>query len=518
MGKNRDIHKISDTRQISDIDEQHVKSTSVASAYDKSFSTKRAYIAAIWFSLVLSITCFVASGFVLASNELLEDGTENEIRLLRAVRAINLPYLAARILPLAFNIVVAGCTDALSYVHATSLRWALIHEGRLQFNSNLRLFTASKRGWANSRTVNFLAAVLLVICYTASGQLFPAFSYPFGDAPSTVIVNGLALALLGAGLFGLSAIALLSLSEGGSKILSWSPDPLINTHACIQAGTLTHRPDRGMMPVHMASMPTQYLAASLRQRPVAEAYKATRKVAHVLWALFALSCGLAGIICAITFTMNRVPTLRFFDDNAAVDPTTDVPIGQLWWPATTLLFLGFFWGAFFQAFITLALHCMELLVNVSRDEATWRAATTAAGARLVSSGFSGASRSWQWYVLFAIKPLSQWLFGSAGISFAVSYNAALDFNALPLFVLIPVALLLALLAEFLVRRRRKGPQPAAFGHLATLADLVDDWGECGADRLYWGVKETETINGQGKVGTASRQELVQDVLPDRLYS
>lgn len=45
----------------------------------------------------------------------------------------------------------------------------------------------------------------------------------------------------------------------------------------------------------------------------------------------------------------------------------------------------------------------------------------------------------------------------------------------------------ALLAHFgsrLANDRPKGPQPATYGHIQTLADLIDDWSET----IYWGDK------------------------------
>jgi len=44
---------------------------------------------------------------------------------------------------LVVNILVALLTDSMGYIHATSLRWALYREGRLKFNTNLRLFNSA---------------------------------------------------------------------------------------------------------------------------------------------------------------------------------------------------------------------------------------------------------------------------------------------------------------------------------------------------------------------------------------
>jgi hypothetical protein len=42
----------------------------------------------------------------------------------------------------------------------------------------------------------------------------------------------------------------------------------------------------------------------------------------------------------------------------------------------------------------------------------------------------------------------------------------------------------ALVCTFIARRRPRGPQPAAYGHLQTLANLVDNW----SPTMWWGHK------------------------------
>ena len=66
-----------------------------------------------------------------------------------------------QILPLILNIGVTTLTEALGLIHATGLRWNLMRENRLEFNANLRLFTASSRSSANSWYCNLLYIILL---------------------------------------------------------------------------------------------------------------------------------------------------------------------------------------------------------------------------------------------------------------------------------------------------------------------------------------------------------------------
>ena len=46
-------------------------------------------------------------------------------------------------------------------------------------------------------------------------------------------------------------------------------------------------------------------------------------------------------------------------------------------------------------------------------------------------------------------------------------------------------LVFALASTIIARRRPRGPQPAAYGHLQTLANLVDEW----SPTMWWGHKK-----------------------------
>jgi hypothetical protein len=61
--------------------------------------------------------------------------------------------------------------------------------------------------------------------------------------------------------------------------------------------------------------------------------------------------------------------------------------------------------------------------------------------------------------------------------------------------------LLALFATRIALARPKGPQPATYGHLQTLVDLVDEWPFFDG-KLYWGHKGVGR-DGIGHAGTAS---------------
>jgi hypothetical protein len=149
---------------------------------------------------------------------------------------------------------------------------------------------------------------------------------------------------------------------------------------------------------------------------------------------------------------------------------------------------------------------MELLANVSRDEAVWRKASSEKGSDLKASSILAPMRTWQSILLFIFKSIVQWIFG-----YAFSANVAAWMNLIPMIVLTVLLLLVALFAECLARHRPKGPQPVTYGNIQALADLVDDWS---SSTLYWGDKGE--IAGVRKAGTAGHP--LPEIQMDALYS
>lgn len=138
---------------------------------------------------------------------------------------------------------------------------------------------------------------------------------------------------------------------------------------------------------------------------------------------------------------------------------------------------------------TLALHCVELLVNLSRDERTWRRAALplkatgeipgTGGAQLRSSALKSAVSSWENAILFVMKALLHWLLGQCLQSTIIVYGEFWSWQFqmcyIRIFVYSIVAILLAIFSTYLALQKPKGPQPAAWGHLRTLANLADNW-------------------------------------------
>lgn len=148
----------------------------------------------------------------------------------------------------------------------------------------------------------------------------------------------------------------------------------------------------------------------------------------------------------------------------------------------------------FQSILTMGLHCTELLVNMSRDEDIWRETTIRHG-YIPRNALVIIIRSWKNIILLILKPIVHWLF-SLGMTF---YYSAGIFMRPPQLLYLSIALVvLAGLGTFVCLTKPKGPQPAAFGHVQTLANLIDEWSE----PLFWGSKG-RGVRGICHAGTSS---------------
>lgn len=116
--------------------------------------------------------------------------------------------------------------------------------------------------------------------------------------------------------------------------------------------------------------------------------------------------------------------------------------------------------------------------------------------------------AWQSLALLLLKPLAHWLFGLSIVGFSFPM---ITFKPVPIFCVAGVSLVLAVMTAFLAFRKPPGPQPAAWGDLKKLANFVDDWGDDGAGRLYWGDKGVEDSTGTRLAGTATLREGLTEI-------
>jgi hypothetical protein len=85
-----------------------------------------------------------------------------------------------------------------------------------------------------------------------------------------------------------------------------------------------------------------------------------------------------------------------------------------------------------------------------------------------------------------------------------------------------LAILLAVFATYLASQKTRGCQPATFGHLQTLADLVNDWETDQKGRLWWGDKTLfgkADADGQTRhVGTSWDRTMLSPICAGAGYS
>ncbi|OJD31827.1 e3 ubiquitin-protein ligase upl4 [Diplodia corticola] len=433
-----------------------------------------------------------------------------------------LPPLVKRLAPLAVNVWLTVLQDSLGYVHAASLKWGLARQGRLAFNSNLRLFTsapASSSSVANAWYVNAVMLAAMVVAYASSSLLLvnayddddddnnierlmriDGWSVDADAAAAAIGVSGTAAVCLGAALLVQAAVATCALASTATRAVpTWSSSPVDAVVACQEVAAAEgivgvvsrHQPGRCLLgvadaPAHAASSRVGAVAPRRRQRASWAAHKGARTVVWLLWALATLAS--VGAV-AVELLMTR---------RGAGEPGVALTGGH------QLLGMGVF--AALQAGVTLALHAAELPVGLTRDELAWRRAARRGGYRL--EGYDAvwaAVSSWQAVVLFLAKPAIHWVFG---LAVTVEYGWVYV-RGVPFFCLAGAVAALAAYVTALSVWRPKGPQPAAYGHIQTLTDLIDEWSPV----LYWGHKVSGPIC---HAGTSSRP--MADIEMDQLYA
>jgi hypothetical protein len=490
---------------------------------------------------------------------------------INAHRVYRFPKAVAILIPLLLNAGLTIVLDGINYIHSTTLRWALWHEGRLTFNSNLRLFTSAKSHAPNRWYVNAVSALSLVVAYSAISLLtYDVYIKGVTDADANFITdevsgeryaldfNSSAIFGLGASLLVQACISTWCLCCKPALVETWSSNPLYNARACISAGVLCGYAQSSMCSTKPSSIadppalesssgghattnpyamahPSHFAAHELltepqnwynansvkghnpqgrrpvrRQRTARSLIRSVRLVTTAIWIIFC-----AAVIWTLTVMgiaiRTSATTAAFVVENSGRSDFLAYwqfygQIGVNFATNRRRDWLGLLIQAAVQSFVTLGLHCVELLTNVSRDEAAWRKASSKEGSDLKASSVLAPMRTWQSILLFTFKSIVQWVFG-----YAFSANVYAWMNLIPMIVLTVLLLFVALFAEYLGRHRPKGPQPVTYGNVQALADVVDDWS---SSTLYWGDKGE--IDGVRKAGTAGHH--LGEIQMDALYN
>ncbi|KAG1790705.1 uncharacterized protein HD556DRAFT_1488440 [Suillus plorans] len=435
--------------------------------YDRSLTSRRYALVGMACSSIFSCLCIIAGIVTLASHG---------IKGVAPLNMYNASILQVEILTLILDLIVTLCTESTGFVHGISLRSALASESRLRFNTNLRLLSAA-RGWhnPNGTLLNGISAVLLIISYSSASvvicldepnSLFPII--PQGP----IAIAGIPLLILGIALLLQVIIALSGMQA--IKILIWSSSPFDLTAALIYH--------------------TQLTPATFRCMRRVSDLDSIQKVVIFLWVIVAACAGWAALVMYIwtrfysskplnnPLTLQGWSLFRNLDGNYIM---YGLPSGSL--EGWIVLFVNI---AVVQGPLTLGLHCSELIANVIRDERQWRCATRSQGLRVATNPLKPIFTHPLCLLLFIAKPFLHWMFG---LSFDIATDATDDIldrfwitmYTAQIWNLCIALFILACFSTFISLRRPHGPQPAAYGHLQTLANLVDEWSPV----MWWGHKD-----------------------------
>lgn len=490
--------------------------------YDRSLKTRQQCIAATFIGAVLSLFCFIF-GLIIA----LRDPHNLALRL-----PIPIQDNWNEAISLVINLIIGFANDGMAFAHSCSLRWALLAEGRLEYNTNIRLFTHARSSPPNRRPANILSLASLILCYGASSMLIvggepedrerdiTCWNLGFQVDSEYAWVNATALCALGVGLGTQAALAgwciYMSMPKKGSSIgstvPSWNSDPLNTTLTALNLGLFTRRPGRAMLSVHRRNEPSSASNPLPQQKSIwALRQSSVRVVLILVWTYALLSVAAPLIVIMIPKTLSCVFCLTW--NNPCSGDQEDYGLYHKnfaefsMWPGDLLNAAGeatipYFWECLlgvlyvscFQGTQTCGLHAVELVVNMSRDEAAWRRATSRDGAKPVGGddSLTAAMKSWENGVLFVAKAVLHWIIGEAMMPtidprmgkfwLCVAYSRLMVYAIL--------AISTALFTTWLATRGYSGPQPAALGNVQTLADLIDDWNTNDKGRFWWGDKSS----------------------------
>ncbi|KAJ5261806.1 hypothetical protein N7505_008673 [Penicillium chrysogenum] len=538
-------HRVSGDRnliQLSSAAESGSVDVAADESFDRAPTTRMLAIAGLTASWIFGIICVVfGSGNILKPT--ISVASKNTTQRYHNWPQLNISSVAGELLPLLVNTIVTLLVEGMGLIHSTTLRWTLCD--RLAFNSNLRIFTASDKHACLGKVSNFLHAVFLIMTYAGASLMIatsPTESFcnnvsgvgqdkeqGCGDM---VVLSTPSLSCLGVGFLGQAALTTWQFFD--ISVPTWSTNPLDTAWASISTGSRTRVAGRCMMSVHDAEIPTAPRQTQPQQQSIWKSHSEARWVMSYNW--------LVTWILLLIFIIVQVVLVerdKYFKGSDERCNGCNVYLGTNWnllrdsgsAPMSAAIIVEYspriyagLWIVFaiLQGILTLALHCADLIIAVSRDEDTWRKcyAQTIRGdlrpnaqtirRNLRPNALIRAATSWLAVMVFLLKVVLHWLFGNA-ISYA--YNWGIFLRPPPLLYLSIGSFLLSAFVTYVCFRRPGGEQPATFGHIQTLVNLIDVWHL----DLFWGDKGAARDGPEGvrHAGTASRP--LEEVIQGQLY-
>lgn len=389
------------------------------------------------------------------------------------------------------TIVLTLSHEALGYIHTVSLRWALHRDGKLAFNSNLRLWqnasTARPNAWYGNlimtigQVATFGSSAMTVFSESDSGEYWLTFLGP-------------AWLTLGIGIMMESAVASWAMCSW-PEWPTWSSDPMDVAAACLRHkdNLLVYRPGRCLHGVDQINHPAMSMYPASRQESAYQSHKDVKRVTRIIWTVPGLCLAWAAgvLIATVVKEPGTLGEADYWSPLGSDGYDVFIPSccshldSSGYYIITAGDYIWFFVVVcLLQSVVAFATYCAELNVNLSRDEYAWREASSKKGYRKQKNALHGFLTSWQSWIMLVLKVAIQWFFG---LTFATVAELGLVLYGPQTLYLMCIMFLLAVFATYLVLQRPKGPQPTTYGHLQALIDLIDEWPEEN-EMMHWGDK------------------------------
>ncbi|KAJ7450800.1 hypothetical protein FB451DRAFT_1285174 [Mycena latifolia] len=397
---------------------------------------------------------------------------------------------------ISITFILTVITSFISGPRATLLKWALAQEGRLEFNSSSNFFISTGGLFSSTGAIaTSVYALATVLTFASAGFITVPFDLRDGIEGSDnrhllfseryyVIFHHLPLIVTG---LCVSVQALLTLASYREyTIPTWSSQPFDVAAAVFSLGLVSRVEGRCLADVNAANPNTP-----LPKRP-SRVHPRLADVRPALTLLPPAGILLGTFIFALTFTPTLDPNHNLTGPTALNSASIAFTNGAV---ALALL-------AAFQVPLTVYFHALDVAERVVADEMAWRSAGTAEGFH-PSSGLKGLRPGGRTMLTFGSKVGIQYSY-SNGIAFIVGafpvrgplsgtdqidtvwhIGAAVTFVSFYLyFAGVCLTMTAVLYKVFGDPGKFRSYQPAAYGHIQTLVNAIDDWSPV----MYWGHK------------------------------
>jgi hypothetical protein len=554
--------------------------------YDRCERTKWLCLVGLVITGACAVTCVIRSSVLLTQPV--------DFTVGNSTMRLPLGYVPVNGLTELYSLIVTGCLticmESTGFIHDVCLRWNLFEKHRLQWVTNLRLLSVSKKVIATRWHSDALYFITLAIAYTASSQIFVPALFSTG----ATLGNSAASLASAAGVMTLGACLVIQVTlstwmyfTSRHNIKTWSSSPLTITlactssdaqladaknnsgYSCLQSAAARLSCGNSQILKDQQKTPTPTTPRELQPSLLQTRLVTVRWVKIVIYILLLLLT-----VWEIIVVRDWIQTGSSISINEVGSTAAKISAIQAKGPPPAIsLFPWQFQGSInppvdtsttssicillvfcIQAYLTFALHCVEVLVNSLRDQRAWERAakdlksiystrdqrawgraakdhkSSSGGASLELNIIFSFLTSPPNVVLLVIKTLAHWLFNdslmpilylstsmdgqSVGKGWQTSATIIYLF-AVPTMFLTGAAFVLINFIAYLATRLPSRSQPSTYGHIQTLAELIDDWGE--GSRLFWGDKGLTNDGRFRHAGTSGHGNEVGEIHRDAEY-